>query len=280
MPSVMQRSSRSVQSTFDTYVREIDATSLLTADEERCLAYRIEDGDCAARDHLVRANLRLVVKLARSYLGRGLPLDDLIAEGNLGLLRAVEGFDPSMNTRFSTYATYWIKQSMKRAIVNTAKTVRLPAYMSELMNKWRRVAAQLHDQLNRTATEEEIATHLGITKKKLRIIKKAIRIQNSTQITEDTESGHSLDEMLTDERAKTPDAALSASEDLNKVLGQLDRLGERERSVLQMRFIFWTGDKPKTLKEIETFRDGLDSAKVAPPDRRTRGRLAPLRERL
>src|SRR5438105_15096782 len=103
---------------------------------------------------MVRANLRLVVNIARSYTGKGLGLEDLIEEGNVGLLRAVEGFDPSMNTRFSTYASYWIKQSMKRAIINTGKTVRLPAYMVELLSKWRRATATLQDELGRAPTEE------------------------------------------------------------------------------------------------------------------------------
>src|SRR5471032_1474864 len=133
----------SVQSPLETYLREINETSLLSADEEKELAHKIEGGDSEARDRMVRANLRLVVNIARSYAGKGLGLQDLIEEGNLGLLRAVEGFDPSMNTRFSTYASYWIKQSIKRAVINTGKTVRLPAYMVELLTKWRRATAVL-----------------------------------------------------------------------------------------------------------------------------------------
>src|SRR5436305_13016137 len=163
----------SLQSPLETYLREINETALLSAEEEKQLAYRIEEGDSEARDRMVRANLRLVVNIARSYTGKGLGLQDLIAEGNLGLLRAVEGFDPSMNTRFSNYASYWIKQSMKRAVVNTAKTVRLPAYMVELLTKWRRATSKLQDELGRTPTEEEIAKSLGLKKKKLNIIKKA-----------------------------------------------------------------------------------------------------------
>src|SRR5256885_3607115 len=130
-----------VQSPLETYLREINETPLLPADQEKQLALRIETGDTTARDQMVRANLRLVVNIARGYTGKGLNLQDLIEEGNLGLLRAVEGFDPRMNTRFSTYASYWIKQSIKRALVNTAKTIRIPAYMVELLAKWRRGAA-------------------------------------------------------------------------------------------------------------------------------------------
>ena len=130
---------------MEMYLSEINETPLLSANDERALAYRIEDGDSEARDHMVRANLRLVVNIARGYLGKGLPLQDLIEEGNLGLLRAVEGFDASMNTRFSTYASYWIKQSIKRALINTGKTIRLPAYMVELLTKWRRATVGLQD---------------------------------------------------------------------------------------------------------------------------------------
>src|SRR5260370_25711843 len=131
-----------VQSPLETYLREINETALLTADEEKQLAYRIEAGDGEARERMVRANLRLGVNIARSYTGKGLGLQDLIEEGNLGLLRAVEGVDPSMNTRFSTYASYWITQSIKRALVNTAKTIRIPAHTVELLAKVRRAAPQ------------------------------------------------------------------------------------------------------------------------------------------
>ena len=147
-----RRTVAAVQSPLETYLREINETALLTANEEKELAYGIEQGNKEARDRMVRANLRLVVNIARGYTGKGLRLQDLIEEGNLGLLRAVEGFDPAMDTRFSTYASYWIKQSIKRALVNTAKTIRIPAYMVELLSKWRRATAKLHDALGRTPT--------------------------------------------------------------------------------------------------------------------------------
>ena len=162
--------SASVQSPLETYLREINETPLLNAEEEKQLAYRIEDGDNEARDRMVRANLRLVVNIARGYTGKGLGLQDLIEEGNLGLLRAVEGFDPSMNTRFSTYATYWIKQSIGGALDNTAKTIRLPTYVERLLAKWRWASAELQEGLGRAPTEEEVAHELGLPKKKLNII--------------------------------------------------------------------------------------------------------------
>src|SRR5436853_5984370 len=165
--------SDSVQSPLETYLREINETPLLNAQDERDLSYRINEGEKEARDQMVRANLRLVVNIARSYTGKGLGLQDLIEEGNLGLLRAVEGFDAGMGTRFSTYASYWIKQSIKRALVNTAKTIRIPAYMVELLAKGRRATAKLQDELGRPPTHEEVAKSLNLPKKKLAIIKNA-----------------------------------------------------------------------------------------------------------
>src|SRR5437868_5819978 len=207
-----------VQSPLETYLREINETALLSADEEKELATRIGQGDTEARDQMVRANLRLVVNIARSYSGKGLGLQDLIEEGNLGLLRAVEGFDPSMNTRFSTYASYWIKQSIKRALVNTAKTIRIPAYMVELLAKWRRATNKLTDELGRAPTHEEIARLLGLPKKKLSIIKKAIRVYNSAPQADQGEAGWSIDEMLMDSRGKTPDTEMVETDDLSHVM--------------------------------------------------------------
>jgi RNA polymerase primary sigma factor len=238
-----------VQSPLETYLREINETPLLNADQEKELAYRIEEGDNQARDQMVRANLRLVVNIARGYTGKGLGLQDLIEEGNLGLLRAVEGFDPSMNTRFSTYASYWIKQSIKRALVNTAKTIRIPAYMVELLAKWRRATSKLQDELGRPPTHEEVARDLGLPKKKLSIIKKAIRIYNLAPQPEQVESGWSLDEMLMDSNSKSPDNEMVAADDLHHVLDLLDKMDKREATVLRMRFGL-DEQEPKTLKEI------------------------------
>jgi RNA polymerase primary sigma factor len=241
--------SASVQSPLETYLREINETALLSADEEKQLAYRIEEGDNEARDRMVRANLRLVVNIARGYTGKGLGLQDLIEEGNLGLLRAVEGFDPSMNTRFSTYASYWIKQSIKRALVNTAKTIRIPAYMVELLAKWRRATAKLQDELGRTPTHEEVAKSLNLPKKKLGIIKKAIRVYNSAPQTDQAETGWSLDEMIMDGHSKTPDLEMVEADDLHHVLDLLEKMDKREATVLRMRFGL-DDEEPKTLKEI------------------------------
>ena len=241
--------SEAVQSPLETYLREINETALLSAQQEKDLAYRIETGDAEARDQMVRANLRLVVNIARGYTGKGLALQDLIEEGNLGLLRAVEGFDPSMNTRFSTYASYWIKQSIKRALVNTAKTIRIPAYMVELLAKWRRATGKLTDDLGRPPTHEEIAKELGLPKKKLNIIKKAIRVYNSAPQTDAPETGWSIDEMLMDGRSKSPDMEMLETDDLSQVMTLLEKMDKREATVLKMRFGL-EDEEPKTLKEI------------------------------
>ncbi len=198
---------------------------------------------------MVRANLRLVVNIARGYSGKGLPLQDLIEEGNLGLLRAVEGFDPDMNTRFSTYASYWIKQSIKRALVNTAKTIRVPAYMVELLSKWRRAAAKLAEELKRTPTPEDIARELEIPKKKLRIVKKAIALYNAAPQSEQDEAGMTLGEIIPDDRAVGPADELINSDNLKQVFRLLDEMDTRESTILRMRFGL-DDSEPQTLKEI------------------------------
>lgn len=248
MQKTTRRRTASVQNPLETYLREINETALLTADDEKNLSNRISNGDMLARDRMVRANLRLVVNIARGYSGKGLPLQDLIEEGNLGLLRAVEGFDPDMNTRFSTYASYWIKQSIKRALINSAKTIRVPAYMVELLSKWRRANAKLHDELGRMPTADEIARELELPSKKLKIVKKAIQLYNSTPQTEDNESV-SLGEMIPDERLLGPEDDLINTDNLVHVERMLKDMDEREATILKMRFGLESGE-PRTLKEI------------------------------
>jgi RNA polymerase primary sigma factor len=244
-----RKTTAAVQSPLETYLREINETALLNAAEERELATRIGQGDTRARDRMVRANLRLVVNIARGYSGKGLGLQDLIEEGNLGLLRAVEGFDPAMGTRFSTYASYWIKQSIKRALINSGKTIRIPAYMVELLSKWRRANVRLTEELGRTPTPEEVARVLGLPKKKLPIIKKAIKIYNATPQTDQSEAGWTLGDMVMDERQLTPDDALVESDSLRHVLSMLETMDPREATVLRMRFGL-DDSEPRTLKEI------------------------------
>ena len=250
MPSPRRKPvTTSVQNPLETYLRDINGTALLTADEEKRLATAIAQGDALARDHMVRANLRLVVNIARGYANRGLPLPDLIEEGNLGLLRAVEGFDPTVGTRFSTYASYWIKQSIKRALINSGKTIRIPAYMVEILSKWRRATARLLDTLGRAPTPEEVARSLGLARKKLPIIKKAIHVHQSTPHVEQAEGGWSLGELIQDANARCPAEVLLDDDTLKHVLRRIDELDQRAGTIIKLRFGL-TGAEPMTLKEI------------------------------
>jgi len=247
---VTQKRKTAVQTPMETYLREINQTSLLTANQEKELAYRIQAGDLEARDHMVRANLRLVVNISRSYTNRGMQIQDLIEEGNLGLMRAVEGFDPTMNTRFSTYASYWIKQSIKRSIVNSAKTIRIPAYMVELLSKWRKMTAQLQDELGRTPTQEEVAKKLEISKKKLRIIKKAIKLYNANpQSAHHSDDGLTLSDIVADERVKAPQDEMIENDNLKHVYQLMEEMDPRDAAILKMRFGL-DDTEPMTLKEI------------------------------
>jgi RNA polymerase primary sigma factor len=232
------------------YLQEINATALLSAAEERELAERVAEGDPEARDHMVKANLRLVVNIARNYLGKGLCLEDLIEEGNLGLLRAVEGFDGSMDTRFSTYASFWIKQSIRRAVMNNGKPIRLPAYMVTLLSKWRRASTVLADRLGRMPTDDEVGKALHLSKQKLGIVTKAIQVHNLTPHPESPEPDNPiLDDVLTDDRSKTAEEMLFEADDLERILDRLERLDDRVTTVVRMRFGL-PPYQPMTLREV------------------------------
>src|SRR4051795_4908789 len=168
--------SAAVQNGLQIYLKQINESALLTADEEKQLGRLIiNDNDPAARERMGRSNLRLVVNIANHYVGRGLSLPDLIEEGNIGLLKAVEGFDPENGCRFSTYASWWIKQAIKRALINSVQPIHIPAYMVEMMSKLKQAMRQLEDRLRRPATTQELAVHMKLSPKKLNIIKKAVK---------------------------------------------------------------------------------------------------------
>ena len=245
------RRDTSQHSTLQIYLQDINVTPLLSAAEERELANRVALGDPYAREHMVKANLRLVVNIARGYMNKGLGLEDLIEEGNLGLMRAVEGFDGGMETRFSTYASYWIKQSIRRAVMNNGKPIRLPAYMVTLLSKWKRATTGLTERLGRPPTPEEVGKSLRLSKKKIGIVAKAITVNNLTPHSEGTndEDGFALEAMLTDERCKAPDDLLIEADDLDRILGGLARLDDREASVIRMRFGL-EPYSPMTLREV------------------------------
>jgi RNA polymerase primary sigma factor len=232
------------------YLQDINDTPLLSAEQERELAERVAEGDPYAREHMVKANLRLVVNIARGYLGKGLSLEDLIEEGNLGLMRAVEGFDGLMDTRFSTYASYWIKQSIRRAVMNTGKPIRLPAYMVSLLSKWKRASVVLSERLGRPATAEEVGKALRLSKRKIGIVAKAIRVNNLTPHSENLqEEGPALDDVLTDERSKAPETQMIEADDLDRIFEHIEELDQREASVIRMRFGLESYD-PMTLREV------------------------------
>ena len=250
MPRDAHRS-QSSYSPLQIYLHEINSTALLSANEEKDLAERVAMGDPYAREHMVKANLRLVVNIARGYLGKGMSLEDLIEEGNLGLMRAVEGYDGMMETRFSTYASYWIKQSIRRSVMNNGKPIRLPAYMVSLLSKWRRATAVLTDRLGRAPTPEEVGKALKLSKKKLGIVTKAIRVNNLIQRAEgaDDDGGFLIDDVLTDERIRPPDDLLGEADDLERIFSRIDQLDDREATVIRMRFGL-EPYSPMTLREI------------------------------
>jgi RNA polymerase primary sigma factor len=270
MATVVERGQRFSDSPLDSYFVDVNQTALLEVEEEQDLARRIQSGDSEARDHMVRANLRLVIRIAREYSGCGLPLPDLIQEGNLGLLRAVEAFDPDMGTRFSTYAHYWIRQSIQRALDNMSRPIRVPSYATGLVNAWHKTTAQLHDELGRPPTREETARRLKVSKRRLQIIDKALRIYNGTA-QRDADDGSSFGDLLEDCRGAEPDVMVINADELRQALAMLDRLDEREATILRLRFGL-LGESPLTLRQIGG-RLGLTRERVRQIEREALDRL-------
>jgi RNA polymerase primary sigma factor len=231
------------------YLREIGKVPLLTADQEVYLAKRIERGDMSAKTQMIEANLRLVVSIAKSYLGRGLSFLDLIQEGSLGLIRAVEKFDYRKGYKFSTYATWWIRQAVTRAIADKARTIRIPVHMVEKLNKVVHIERQLVQRLGREPRPDEIASELEMTTEEVREILRMAQLPVSLEKPIGEEEESELGDFVQDEQAESPFDTASLSlrrEDIKKAL---DSLPERERKVIELRFGL-LGDQPCTLEEV------------------------------
>jgi RNA polymerase primary sigma factor len=231
------------------YLREIGKVPLLTADQEVYLAKRIERGDMAAKTHMIEANLRLVVSIAKGYLGRGLSFLDLIQEGSLGLIRAVEKFDYRKGYKFSTYATWWIRQAVTRAIADKARTIRIPVHMVEKLNKVVHIERQLVQRLGREPKPEEIAEELEMTTEEVRDILRMAQLPVSLEKPIGEEEESELGDFVQDEQAESPFDSASLSLRQQDIRRALDSLPERERRVIELRFGL-TGDRPRTLEEV------------------------------
>lgn len=246
--------SRRVKTDLEVYLKQIDESPLLTADEEKYLARKIINEGCmASREHMIRSNLRLVVAVAKRYMHRGLPLQDLIEEGNVGLMKAVEGFNPDMGARFSTYGCWWIKQGIKRALINAVQPIHIPAYMVELIAKWKRASRELEEKLDRQPTIQELAEEMDLPAKKVRIIRKAVKASQRPVQPGSGEDGDgpTLSEMISDERTLRPDEQVLLDDDLATISELLDAIDDREAKILRLRYGL-DGNEPLTLKEIGT----------------------------
>jgi RNA polymerase primary sigma factor len=235
-----------------TYLREINKVPLLTADEEKELAWQIiRYNDPEARDRMIRSNLRLVVSIAKRYTHRGLALSDLIEEGNIGLLKAVEAFDPTKGSRFSTYASWWIRQAIKRALTTSTQTVRLPAYMIELLARLKQAEAELTEKNGCPPAVEELAEHMKIPLRKLRMLRRAIRTVASADqpFSAGGEEPHPLSEYLKDEKSRTPDEVVFDQAEIETLKNLLEQIDKREADVLRMRYGLGN-EEVLTLKQI------------------------------
>jgi len=237
---------------LETYLRDINQVPLLTAAQEKELGWRIiNDNDLEAKDHMIRANLRLVVAISKNYTRRGLPIGDLIEEGNIGLIRAVEGFDPAQGARFSTYASWWIKQSIKRTLINARHPIHIPAYMVELIGRWRRTSRAFEETHHRQPTVEEMAEVMDLPRRKAEIVLQAMVAHRSASHAPTMEDGEALDfaSVIPDVRHEHPEQSLGRLEDIKAVLSIIETLEERGARVVRLRYGL-EGQAPLTLKQI------------------------------
>jgi RNA polymerase primary sigma factor len=231
------------------YLREIGLVKLLTPEEEIELAARIKKGDKKAREHMIKANLRLVVKIARDYEGIGLPLLDLISEGNIGLMKAVERFDPKKGGKLSTYGSWWIKQSIKRALANQSKTIRLPVHLVDKISRMRRTAMKLQEDIGREPTDEELAAELGTTAARVSQMRTASIRPASLDAPVGDDDSNNFSEIVEDERAVNPYDELEDKTVTGMLQDMVKHLDEREATILRYRFGL-DGGNEKTLEEV------------------------------
>ena len=234
---------------LERYLKEIGRIPLLTPEQEIELAGKIKKGDVAARERMILANLRLVVTIAHDYANLGLSLLDLISEGNIGLTKAVERFDPTKGAKLSTYAAWWIKQSIKRALANQSKTIRLPVHLVDKISKMRRVSLQMSEELGREPTDDELGDEIGIASGKVSQLKTVSIRPASLDAPISDDDSTEFGEIVGDEDAQTPFELLRDKNLRNEVGGLLDVLDDREKKIIFQRFGL-DGGKPKTLEEV------------------------------
>ena len=258
-------------------MRKINEAALLTADEEKELATIVRNGQVAAerfgrgelslaqreeaeseaaeaRERMVKSNLRLVVNIAKKYAKRGVPLNDLINEGNLGLIRAVECFDPDQNTRFSTYASWWIKQAIKRSLINSDKPIHIPAYMVEMISRFRAATEKFVEAEGRTPTIPELAEKLEMSESKVGHIRDAVKAVSTPSHDSDGYGGQALTESIADKRTPRPEEVIVNRSEASKIADILGSMDERESTILRLRYGL-DGQEPMTLKQIGAHKD-------------------------
>lgn len=265
----------SVQSDLQVYLRQINDVPLLTPSEERELGWRVvNDRDPEAKERMIKANLRLVIAIAKHFMNRGVLLADLIEEGNVGLIRAVEGFDPAQGTRFSTYAAWWIKQAIRRMLSNAVQPIHVPAYMVELIQRLRETSRQLEEKLHRPATPSELARAMRLPVRKINAIRRATKAFHSPGHAPTGADGEGVDfgEVLADPRMLSPDAAITRAEEFAQVLRLLDGINARDARIVRMRYGL-EGQSPRTLKQIGS-EIGLTRERVRQIEVETLQRLA------